>query len=110
MDWITQFFTSYKLTLHSIITFVIIGVATILTLSVRGCIKKDSIIAEQSSHIESQENIIDNMSINIQKAKIDNKIIEIKKNEVKEKLIYDFIDFDKNVNRNFENFNNIENV
>jgi hypothetical protein len=110
MDPVTQFLTVYKLTIRAVIGGVIAIAVVILILSVRGCIKKDYIIAEKNKHIVIQKNITKDKDDNIEKAIEKHKIIAIETAKV-EKEIMNFKsspELSNKINCIYENFNNLE--
>ena len=110
MDWITQFFTTAKLTIRFIICIVICITIAILTLSVRGCIKKDYIIAEQNKHIIIQNKVSKTKEDNITQAIKQHKIIATETAKA-EKEIMNFKslpELSNKINCIYENFNNLE--
>lgn len=110
MDPVTQFLTVYKLTIRAVIGGVIAIAVVILILSVRGCIKKDYIIAEKNKHIVIQNKVSKTKEDNIAQAIQQHKVIAIEAAKV-EKEIMNFKsspELSNKINCIYENFNNLE--
>ena len=109
IDPVSQLFTSYKLTIKLIIGGVVIIIMSILILSVRGCIQKDSIIATKDTHIELQAKVITTSTETTKKAIQNNKIIAEKKAKIENEVInFELPALTHKINDIFTNFNNTE--
>ena len=108
-DPISQLFTSYKLTLKAIIAGVVIVIISMLVLSVRGCVQKDSIIATKDTHIELQAKVITTSTETTKKAIQNNKIIAEKKAKIEKEIInFELPALTHKINDIFTNFNSTE--
>ena len=109
IDPISQLFTSYKLIIKAIIGGVVIIIMSILILSVRGCIQKDSIIATKDTHIELQAKVITTSIETTKKAIQNNKIIAEKKAKIENEVInFELPALTHKINNIFTYFNNAE--
>ena len=106
---ISNALASYNLTIKTAIGVAITSVAVILVFSVRGCIKKDSIIATKDTHIELQAKVITTSTETTKKAIQNNKIIAEKKAKIENEVInFELPELTHKINDIFTNFNNNE--
>jgi hypothetical protein len=110
MDWITQLFTTTKLAIKAAILGIISIAILTLTLSVRGCIKKDYIIAKQNKHIVIQNKVSKTKEDNITQAIQQHKVIAQETAKIEKEMMNFKLspELSKKINCIYENFNNLE--